>query len=85
MTRPWQSGQSGQPRPEPVLRTMTPMTIITKVATTVERASFWKPVSRRFMGRRDRIKGDTRSWPRTLELRAARGALRRWSDVLASA
>ena len=55
--RPWQSGQSGQPMPEPVLRTMTPMTIITKVATTVERASFWKPVSRTFMGWRDRTKG----------------------------
>jgi len=29
MTWPLQSGQSGQPMPDPVLRTMTPMTTIT--------------------------------------------------------
>ncbi len=29
MTCPLQSGQSGQPMPDPVLRTMTPMTTIT--------------------------------------------------------
>ena len=29
MTWPLHSGQSGQPMPEPVLRTMTPMTTIT--------------------------------------------------------
>ena len=41
MTWPWHSGQSGQPMPEPVLRTMTPMTTITNVARTARRASFW--------------------------------------------
>ena len=29
MTWPLQSGQSGQPMPEPVLRTMTPITTMT--------------------------------------------------------
>ena len=42
MTCPWQSGQSGQPMPEPVLRTMTPMTTMMKVETTAMRAIFWK-------------------------------------------
>ena len=39
---PWHSGQSGQPMPEPVLRTMTPMTTMMKVDTTAMRAIFWK-------------------------------------------
>ena len=78
MIRPLHSGQSGQPRPDPVLRTTTPMTIITKVATTVERASFWKPESRRFMGSRDRIKADPRSWSdATTEARASRCRVRK--------
>ena len=42
MTWPWHSGQSGQPMPDPVLRTMTPMTTITKVETTARRAILWK-------------------------------------------
>ena len=38
---PWQSGQSGQPSPEPVVRTTAPMPISTRVATAVVAASVW--------------------------------------------
>ena len=44
-TWPWQSGQSGQPRPESVARTTTPMTTSRYVITTVAAASFWKRVN----------------------------------------
>ena len=42
MTWPWHSGQSGQPMPDPVLRTMTPITTMMKVETTAMSAIFWK-------------------------------------------
>ena len=42
MIWPWHSGQSGQPMPDPVLRTMTPITTMTKVETTAMSAIFWK-------------------------------------------
>ena len=38
---PWQSGQSGQPRPEPVVRTIAPIAISTSVAATVTTTSHW--------------------------------------------
>ena len=42
---PWQSGQSGQPRPESVARTMTPMVTSTMAVPSVSAASFWKRVN----------------------------------------
>src|SRR3954462_9131371 len=45
ITWPWHSGQSGQPMPEPVTRTMTPIVTSRIVATTVARAVFWKGVT----------------------------------------
>ena len=47
MSWPWQSGQSGQPRPESVARTMTPIVTSTRVVTRVARARCWKRVTRR--------------------------------------
>src|SRR3954451_15089690 len=47
ITWPWHSGQSGQPIPEPVTRTMTPIVTSRIVATTVARAVFWKRVTAR--------------------------------------
>src|SRR3954468_8470049 len=44
MTWPWHSGQSGQPMPEPVTRTMTPIVTSRIVATTVARAVFGRGV-----------------------------------------
>src|SRR5262245_38251893 len=45
MTWLWHSGQSGQPIPESVTRTMTPIVTSRIVATTVATASFWKRVT----------------------------------------
>src|SRR5215218_9755960 len=45
MTWPWQSGQSGQPMPESVARTITPIVTSSTVMTTVARASFWNRVT----------------------------------------
>ena len=44
---PWQSGQSGQPSPESVARTMTPIVTSPRAVARVSAASFWK----RFTGR----------------------------------
>ena len=44
-SRPWQNGQSGQPRPESVARTTTP-TMTSRIAVPrVSAASFWKRVN----------------------------------------
>src|SRR4051794_13808127 len=45
MTCPRHSGQSGQPMPESVTRTITPIVTSRIVATTVARAVFWKRVT----------------------------------------
>ena len=45
MIWPWQRGQSGQPIPDPVARTMTPIVTRTMAVTTVAAASFWKRVT----------------------------------------
>ena len=45
---PWQNGQSGQPRPESVARTMTPTVTSRRVPATVVAASFWKRVTTAF-------------------------------------
>ena len=47
MSWPWQSGQSGQPSPESVARTMTPIVTSPRAVARVSAASFWK----RFTGR----------------------------------
>ena len=47
MSWPWQSGQSGQPSPESVARTTTPIVTSRSVVTRVAAASFWKRVTRR--------------------------------------
>ena len=44
MSWPWQSGQSGQPRPESVARTMTPIVTSRSDVASVAAASFWKRV-----------------------------------------
>ena len=46
MICPWQSGQSGQPSPESVARTMTPIVTSASVVTRVARARRWKRVTR---------------------------------------
>jgi hypothetical protein len=46
MIWPWQSGQSGQPIPEPVARTMTPIVTSNSVITTLATARFWNRVTR---------------------------------------
>ena len=51
MIWPWHSGQSGQPMPDPVARTMTPIVTSRIVVTTVAAASFWKRVTRLLGGR----------------------------------
>ena len=43
---PWQSGQSGQPSPESVARTMTPIVTSASVVSRVARARRWKRVTR---------------------------------------
>ena len=43
---PWQSGQSGQPRPESVARTMTPIVTSPRAVARVSAASFWKRFTR---------------------------------------
>jgi hypothetical protein len=45
MIWPWQSGQSGQPNPEPVARTITPIVTSRMAVTTVAAASFWNRVT----------------------------------------
>src|SRR5689334_20054750 len=45
ITCPWHSGQSGQPMPESVTRTITPIVTSRIVAMTVARAVFWKRVT----------------------------------------
>src|SRR3954469_10138687 len=47
ITWPWHSGQSGQPMPEPVTRTMTPIVTSRIVAPNVARDVFWKRVTAR--------------------------------------
>ena len=47
MSWPWQSGQSGQPSPESVARTMTPIVTSPRAVARVSAASFWKRVTRR--------------------------------------
>ena len=42
---PWQSGQSGQPIPEPVARTITPIVTSARVITTLSVASRWNRVN----------------------------------------
>ena len=42
---PWQNGQSGQPSPESVARTMTPIVTSRIAVPSVVAASFWKRVT----------------------------------------
>src|SRR5438309_3386447 len=44
---PWQRGQSGQPRPEPLARTVPPTPMRSTVIVVVATASFWKRFNRR--------------------------------------
>src|SRR5438309_11656129 len=44
---PWQRGQSGQPSPDPVPRTVPPAPISTSVITVVASDSFWNRFTRR--------------------------------------
>ncbi len=47
MSCPWQSGQSGQPSPESVARTMTPIVTSPRAVARVSAASLWKRFTRR--------------------------------------
>ena len=57
---PWQSGQSGQPSPESVARTMTPIVTSPRAVARVSAASFWKRFTRRVILPRRHVPTDLR-------------------------